>query len=267
MINILLIILVVALSLYLSYGLYLYLKQRDLLYHPMEQTKHDGLDEESFEIQGCSIKVSILNKANKKAIIYFGGNKENVDKNANIFSEIFTDYSVYMIKYRGYAGSTCDPSEKAIYFDAAHIYEEIKEDHEEILIIGRSLGSGVATFIAAQKKIDKLILVTPFDSIQSVVQSKFPLYPTGWILKERYDSLSRAKEITAPTLIIAAQNDEMISVLQTERLHNAFLKKPKFVMIKEVDHSNIVTSSRYYDALHAFIYDKPLKDLFLFQSS
>lgn len=249
------IILTVALLIYIFYGFYLYFKQRDLLYHPMKQTKYEGLEEENFELQGCEIKISILNKEKKKAIIYFGGNKENVDKNAKIFSELFSEHSVYLIKYRGYAGSTCSPSEKAIYFDATHIYDEIKENHEEIAIIGRSLGSGVATFVAAQKKIDKLILVTPFDSIQSVIQSKFPLYPMGWMLKDRYDSLSRVKEITAPTLIVAAQNDEVISVLQTERLQNAFLKKPKFIMIEGVNHSNIVTSPRYYDLLHAFLYN------------
>lgn len=113
----------------------------------------------------------------------------------------------------------------------------------------------MATFVAAQKKIDKLILVTPFDSIQSVIQSKFPLYPMGWMLKDRYDSLSRAKEITAPTLIVVAQNDEVISMLQTKRLQNAFLNHPKFVMIEEANHSNIVLSPRYYDLLHTFIYN------------
>ncbi len=159
-----------------------------------------------------------------------------------------------LIKYRGYAGSTCSPSEKAIYFDATHIYDEIKENHEEVTIIGRSLGSGVATFVAAQKKIDKLILVTPFDSIQSVVQSKFPLYPMRWMLKDRYDSLSRVKEITAPTLIVVAQNDEIISMLQTRRLQNAFLHQPQFVMIEGANHGSIITSSEYYEVLQAFIY-------------
>ncbi len=252
------ILLAITILVYLGYGFYLYLKQRDLLYHPMQQIKESHIEEENFELQGCEIKVSILNKANKKAIIYFGGNKENVDKNAKIFSELFTEHSVYLIKYRGYAGSTCSPSEKAIYFDATHIYDEIKENHEEVTIIGRSLGSGVATFVAAQKKIDKLILVTPFDSIQSVVQSKFPLYPMKWMLKDRYDSLSRAKEITAPTLIVVAQNDEVISMLQTKRLQNAFLNQPKFVMIEGANHSNIVLSPRYYDTLYEFIHTQTL---------
>jgi pimeloyl-ACP methyl ester carboxylesterase len=253
--DIFLIVVAIAFLVYIFYGFYLYFRQRDLLYHPMKQTNHDNLVEENFELQGCEIKVSILNKESTKAIIYFGGNKENVDKNVETFSEIFPDHSVYLIKYRGYAGSTCGPSEKAIYFDAAHIFEEIKENHKEILIIGRSLGSGVATYIATQKKIDKLILVTPFDSIQNVIQSKFPLYPIGWMLKDRYDSLSRVKKIMAPTLIIAAQNDDVVGMIQTKRLLHAFLNKPKFVIIQGVNHSSIITNPSYYDALHKFIYN------------
>lgn len=77
----------------------------------------------------------------------------------------------------------------------------------------------------------------------------------GWMLRDKYDSLSRVKEIMVSTLIVVAQNDEVISMLQTKRLQNAFLNQPRFVMIRGANHSNIVLSPRYYDLLHAFIYN------------
>ena len=237
---------------YFGIGLYLYLEQRDFIYFPVHPTKSD-LAERIFENDGHKIKASMLNIGSKKAIIYFGGNAENVEYNAESFSSLFLEYTVYLVKYRGYGGSTGKPSEDAIYSDAVHIYDVIRNDHDEVSVIGRSLGSAVATYVAAERDIHKLVLITPFDSIQSIAQSQFPIYPMGLLLKDKHDSYSRAKKIKAETLVIAAGKDRVIGMSHTKRLIEGFSSKVLFQVIEGADHNNISVAPRFYGVLGEFM--------------
>jgi hypothetical protein len=81
-----------------------------------------------------------------------------------------------------------------LFSDALAIYDRIKKDHQQIIAIGRSLGTGVAVYLAAQREIEKLVLVTPFDSLRSVAQEIYPIYPISLILKESYRSIEYAEK-------------------------------------------------------------------------
>jgi len=237
---------------YFSIGLYLYLEQREFIYFPVGSTVSE-LSEMVFENDGHKIKASILNQGNEKAIIYFGGNAENVEYNAESFSHLFHEYTIYLVKYRGYGGSTGEPSEDAIYSDAVVIYDVIRSDHDEISVIGRSLGSAVATHVAVKRDVRKLVLITPFDSIQDVAQSQFPIYPMGILLKDKHDSYSRVKYIKAETLVIAAEQDRVISMSHTKHLLEGFSSKVLFKVIEGAGHNNISSSPHYYGVLDEFM--------------
>ena len=237
---------------YFGLGLYLYIQQRSLIYFPVASIQ-SGLVEKIFENDGHSIKVSVLNNGQEKAIVYFGGNAEDVDYNAKEFSNLFSEYTVYLVKYRGYGGSTGTPSEEAIYSDAIYIHDAIAQSHGEVSIIGRSLGSAVATYVASKREIDKLVLITPFDSIQNVAQSRFPIYPMGILLKDKHDSYSRAKDIDAETLIIAAENDRIIEMPHTKRLREGFTTEVFFHVIEGADHNDVSGDPRYSDLLNDFM--------------
>jgi pimeloyl-ACP methyl ester carboxylesterase len=225
--------------------------QRSFIYFPVPLT-HSGLPEKTFEHDGHTIKVSILNNTKSKAIIYFGGNAENVEYNATAFSKLFSEYAVYLVKYRGYGGSSGTPSEQAIYSDALHIYDIISDSYEEISIIGRSLGSAVATYVASGRDIEKLVLITPFDSIQSIAQSQFPIYPVSLLLKDKYDSYSQVKDIKAETMIIAAENDKIIDISHTMRLMEGFTSGVLFHVIKDTGHNDISNNPAYHSLLGDF---------------
>ena len=208
-----------------------------------------------FENHGVDIKTFVANPKKQDAIIYFGGNAENVVYSIDDFATTLPNHTLYFVNYRGYGGSNGEPSEEGLYSDALFIYDQIKQHHKNINIIGRSLGSGVATYLASKRQIERLVLVTPFDSILSVAQEKFPIYPMSILLKDKYDSISRVPNITAQkTLIIRGGEDKIIPPLHTQRLSDAF--KPLSIETRYFHnrgHNDIGTEKRYYSEIKKFI--------------
>jgi len=245
-------VILIVLFVYVGIGLYLYVQQRSLIYLPPPLTP-SVLPFKKFVNEGVEINVSVLNEHNKKAIIYFGGNAENVDYNAESFIELFPDHAIYLVKYRGYGGSAGKPTEQGLYSDALYIYDELSSGHKEISIIGRSLGSAVATYLAANRQTSKLVLITPFDSIQSVAQSLYPIYPMSVLLKDKHDSYSRVSIITAKTLVIAAEHDQAIGMSHTQRLVDEFSNEVLFEVIEGADHNNISNFPHYNKIISGFL--------------
>lgn len=241
----------IALFVYLGLGIYLYFMQRSFIYFPTSETITDFHTRE-FHNEGEVIHTLVLNEGGREAILYFGGNAETVSMNAKGFATLFKDYSVYLVNYRGYGGSTGSPSEMAIYSDALSIYDEIIKEHDSVSLIGRSLGSAVATHIASQRSVEKLALITPFDSIQRIAQEQFPMYPMELLLKDKHDSYSRAKNIQSETLIIAAQNDEVVRTDRTRRLIEGFDRLPQVQVIQGAGHNTISNTSQYVEMLDTF---------------
>jgi len=242
----------ILLAVYFGFGAYLFAIQERFFYYPVTTINTD-VDEVVFENAGEKIRVSVLNRGQTKALIYFGGNAEDVDFNAGPFGKIFTEHTVYLVKYRGYAGSTGKPSEQAFYADALLIADKLAETHSEISVIGRSLGSAVASYLAANRTIEKLVLVTPFDSAESVAKSMWPFYPMRLLLKEKYDSLARVDQISAQTLLIVAGKDEVIAMANSKRLADGFGVRAGFHVITEADHNNLSAYPEYYELLKQFL--------------
>lgn len=241
------------LSVYIGIGVLLFIKQRDFLYFPVGSVKPVS-GEEIFINGNESIKVTVLNKGNRNAIIYFGGNAEVVDGNAQFFPTQFPEHTVFLVKYRGYGGSTGTPTEEGIYSDALYIFDKIKPRFGTISLIGRSLGSGVATLVASKRDIHKLVLITPFDSIQNIAQEKFPIYPMSLLLKDKYNSVDRVSSIKAKTFVIVAENDEIIGMKHTEKLVKKFPSSQiTLAVIKGKGHNTISNNEEYYNLLKGFI--------------
>lgn len=233
----------------------LYIFQRNLLYFPTDKYEHP-FEEIRLKNQNESISVITLNKGKNKALIYFGGNAEVVISSAEKFKSAFSDFTIYLFNYRGYGSSSGKPSEQAIYSDALALYEKIKPNHTQISVLGRSLGSGVATYVAANRHINKAVLVTPYDSILSIAKKRFSLFPVRFLLKDKYDSLSRVKNISAKikVLVIAAEHDQIIPMENTQKLVNEFPdNQASFKVIKESEHNSIANNADFYIAIQDFL--------------
>jgi len=239
---------------YILAALYLYINQRSMLYFPHKgpSDSHDT----TFEIEsdGHTLKGWIVNPGQRKTIIYFGGNSERIEGNIDAFQTIFPHYTLHLLNYRGFGESDGKPTEAGLYQDALAIYDYLKAEHAHISVIGRSLGSGVATWLAASRKVEKLILVTPFDSAQEVAQKAYPFFPMSLLLKDKHDSWSRAKQIDSRILMMIASDDAIISREHSDRLAEQF--KPEqieVVVIDDATHNTISTHPEFFDAMEAFM--------------
>jgi pimeloyl-ACP methyl ester carboxylesterase len=240
------------LVLYLAGGCLLYIYQRDVMYFPTPQLNHD-FEIEQFSSGDVRVDVVVLNRGKMNAIIYFGGNGEQVVHNAHDFEAIFGDYTIYLVNYRGYGGSTGFPTENGIYSDAHKIYDSIAKQYNSVSVIGRSLGTGVSTYLASTRDISKMVLITPYDSILNVAKNKYPIYPISILLKDKYISVSRVQDIKSSVLILVAGHDAVVPSENSEALIGAFppsqIRVEKF---KGAGHNSISNDSRYYPLLVDF---------------
>ncbi|WP_373030955.1 alpha/beta hydrolase [Sulfurovum sp.] len=238
---------------YVGTGLFLYLNQRSLLYFPTPNIS-TSYTQITFQNQGESIHIIVLNKGHENAILYFGGNAESMAQSSDEIARQFPAFTVYLMDYRGYGGSTGEANEEGLYSDALKLYDTVKPKHDCIAIGGRSLGTGIATYVAAHREVSKLALITPFDSIINVAQEMYPIFPISYLLHDGYDSLSRIKEINAKTLIIIAQKDKVITKERTQQLIDAFDTDQLQVMtIKNRGHIDISSDATYYKMMQDFI--------------
>ncbi|HIO93451.1 MAG TPA: alpha/beta hydrolase [Leucothrix mucor] len=247
---------IVTVLVYLAFGALLFSYQRDFLYSPAPAIAHK-YTEIDVSNEGETLKMVALNSGKPSAILYFGGNSESVEYNIDDFLQAFPDVSIYLPKYRGYGGSTGKPTEVGLYSDALFIYDQLKAKHENIAVIGRSLGSGVATFVASKRAVEKLVLITPFDSIQNIAQASYPIFPMSLLLKDKHDSIGRVASIKAKTLLLVAEHDALITRDMSERLFKQFpAAQARQVIIKKTGHNTISSGDGYYDLMSEFLVER-----------
>ena len=232
----------------------LYLLQRNLLFYPVPAS--DGIQEEAIVFKNDDILLHgwILKRGQKKALIYFGGNSEDITDNIDQFKKLFKDYTIYLINYRGYGESQGKPTQQGLFSDALSIYDQILNQHSSISLMGRSLGSGVAVYLASKRDIEQLFLLTPFDSVAEIAQTHYPYFPVRYLVKDRFDSATYAKNIETPTLIISAEFDQVIPVKHAEKLRDQFTRaRVSYRLIAGAEHNNVTSFADYRQVIQAFI--------------
>ncbi|MBE9610035.1 alpha/beta hydrolase [Chitinilyticum litopenaei] len=208
--------------LYLLACLGLYLQQRALLYFPVAAARTDPAHRETLRVPDATLQLAVQHHDGDEALIYFGGNREDVSQTLSDYAAAFPGRAIYMLHYRGYGGSSGEPSEAALHADALALYQRVRQQHARITVIGRSLGSGVAIRLAAQRPVEQLVLVTPYDSVLNVAQEQYPWVPVSLLLHDTFESWRVAPQISAPTLLIAAGNDRLIPPEHARALLAAF---------------------------------------------
>jgi len=188
-------------------------------------------------------------------IVYFGGNAEDVSGMIGDAVSRASGTGWLLVSYRGYGGSEGSPSEAAISADALlwHDYAVAKLKPGKLVVFGRSLGTGAAVFVASQRKIDAVILVTPYDSMVAVAKHHYPLVPVGWLLKHRFDSAERAPGIAAPLLCIAAGQDQVIPVAHARRLFDAWGGPKRWIEIENAGHNSTDGAPVFWQSITAFL--------------
>ena len=250
MLRTILILAAIAALIYVALCLALLFAQRSFIYYPQPKSAGDDAPTLTLNVDGARILVSTRAHSGPDAVIYFGGNAENVSGSLPTLADAFPDRSLYAMNYRGYGGSTGKPSETAIIADALALFDRVHVDHPRIIVIGRSLGSGVAIHIASERPVERLVLITPYDSLLTIAAGQFGFFPLRWLMLDKFESWRYAPKIKIPTLLIAAENDEVIPYARTKSLYDRFL--PSVASMKRlpgVDHNSISQSPEYIPAI------------------
>ncbi len=200
----------------------MFFKQRSLLYHPSAVATLPGVQPQTFHSDGATLQLWQKNLPDAPAVIYFGGNGEEVSGNLPMLVQALPSHAVTVVNYRGYGGSSGSPSEAALFADALAVFDALHASHRDIVVIGRSLGSGVAMYLASQRPVQKLVLVTPYDSIANVAKSRYGFMPINLLLRDKFDSISRVPQVHAPVLVILAEHDVVIARQRSLALIAAF---------------------------------------------
>ncbi len=193
--------------------------------------------------------------ATPAVVLYFGGNAEDVLYTASEASRIDAR-AVVVVNYRGYGGSTGEPGQQALYDDGLAIYDyAIRRGvaPEQIVVMGRSLGSGVASMLAGSRPLRAAILITPFDSLASVAAGHYPFVPVRLLLRHPFPSTDWAMHADAPALIIAAERDVIIPAVHARRLFAAWAGKKQFHVLSQAGHNDIEMHPDYYRLVNDFL--------------
>lgn len=237
---------------YLGLCAALFVFQRSLIYLPQPCPPAAVASAVPLPVDGAEILVTVRELAGAPAVIYFGGNAEVVPRAVPELAEAFPHSALYLPHYRGYCGSTGSPSEEALLADALAVYDMVRRRHDGIVVIGRSLGSAVAVHLAASRPVKGLVLIAPFDSLATVAARHYPVFPVRLLLRDRFDSRSRAPQVAAPTLILAAERDEVVPRGSTENLHAAFRSGvAKLVVVPGAGHNTVSLTAEHVGALEA----------------
>jgi uncharacterized protein len=235
---------------YIALCVLLFVFQRSLLYFPQPRAKGETSATMPLSVPGAELVISLRPHDGPKAIVYFGGNGEDVAYNLPEFSSAFPEHALYLMNYRGYGGSSGTPTELAIHQDAQALFDWVHARHANVIVMGRSLGSGVAIRLASERPAARLVLITPYSSIVELGARQFPYFPVRWLARDKFESWRYAPKIDVPTLLIAAENDEVIPRASTDDLYSRF--KPgvaSLQVIPGVGHNTIGNSPLYFTSL------------------
>jgi pimeloyl-ACP methyl ester carboxylesterase len=235
---------------YLGLCVALFLFQRSLIYYPQPRSGFGAPPAQVFQAGDVALHLTVRPRPGPGAVLYFGGNAEDVSVSLPDLAAAYPDRELVLLHYRGYGGSGGRPSEAALVADACALFDRLHATHPDIIVVGRSLGSGIALQLAAERPVARLVLVTPFDSMLALAQAQFRMFPVRWLLLDKFESWRYATRVRAPTLIVAAEHDEVIPRASTERLAARFeAGVASSVVIAGSGHNTISDDPAYVRAL------------------
>ncbi len=182
--------------------------------------------------------------ASDKIILYFGGVQQDSVALVEKFAEHYPNMPFINYNYRGYGKSEGKPSQDKLFTDAMHIYDDlvIRYDYrpENIILMGYSLGTGVASFLGSQRQVREILLMAPYDSVYEVIKRRYPFSGIGWILKQRFPSVDFVPHIDVPIHIYASSDDRVVNIKHAKMLKSHVNNLAGFYEYDNISHNDIL---------------------------
>lgn len=238
--------------------------QTTLFFHPEKLSESHKFDSTlpSQEVflttpDGEKINGLFFSAQHTKVILYFHGNAGSLNSWQYVYEDFrVLGYNFFIIDYRGFGKSTGDISERGLYMDAQTAYEYLLGKGfaaNNIIVYGRSIGSGVAVNVAADKNINALILEAPLISAKKIATEKFPYLFPSLYLKYKFDSIEKINNVKAPLLIIHGTRDTIIPAHHGQRLYEKFEGKKTMLLIDGGHHNDLSEFPEFSEGVARFI--------------
>lgn len=264
----LLIILLVVLGLYALICVLLYANQESILFHPQYLPKEhvfqfdQAFEEKSITVKDGTVLNGLLFKAenSKGVILYLHGNGGALDSWGWV-ARAYTDlhYDVFMLDYRGYGKSSGKiTSEEQLHEDVQTVYDLLAKQYTEdrIIVLGYSIGTGLASKVASVNKPKLLILQAPYYSIVDEMKQRFPIIPT-FVLKYKLDNSTQLKHCTMPVVIFHGTLDQVISYQASVKLEKEFKPGDQLITLTGEDHNGMSDNPDYQTVLEKVLNPSP----------
>ncbi len=188
--------------------------------------------------------------------IYFGGNAEEVSWTL-ADARWPPEWTIVAVNYRGYGESEGKPGWPALESDGLAIFDAVVAtndiDRRRIVVVGRSLGTAVATHVAALRPVAAAVLVSPFDSLAAVGRDHYPWLPVALLLRHRFAPLRDAGGCGAPLLAIVAAADTIMPVARSRALYDAWAGPKTWVVVPDADHNTLGAYDAFWEAIAGFL--------------
>jgi fermentation-respiration switch protein FrsA (DUF1100 family) len=173
-------------------------------------------------------------------ILYFHGNGGAlVDRVPRFRALTASGYGLLALSYRGYGGSTGSPTQKGLMEDAETAYLEARArgyNGDRIVLIGESLGTGVAIALAATHEAAALVLDSPYSSAVEVAAAHYPIFPVNWLMFDRFRSDLAIGDVHIPILVLHGDEDDVIPISLARRLFELANEPKMFMMVSGGKH-------------------------------
>ena len=261
------IILFVCLVLYTALALFLYFTQERHVYFPTRPIgatpEHVGIAYERVSFRSAdnvALTGWFVGVSRPRGTVLFchgnGGNISYLLETVKLFSAL--EYNLLVFDYRGYGESDGTPTEEGTYLDAEAAWDYLVKQRgilpSSIVLMGRSLGGGVATWLAQRHAPQALILESTFTSLADIAAEVYPYFPVRWLLRFRYSTLDRIADVRCPVLVIHSRADEIVSFRHGWALFGA-AREPKVFLEIQGGHNEgfLISADRYAAGIKDFL--------------
>ena len=239
---------------YLFVLVILFFFQSSLLYHPDKSAVNpvwSGLDEMQAVKARSADGIDLLSlyavgQSNLPIVVYLHGNAGNIGSRGHkVRPFLDVGFGVLLVGYRGFGTNPGKPTEEGLYADAMAAYSLIDEEsNRPIIIYGESLGTAVATNLAAKlaslgSPVSALILEAPFPNLHSVAKYHYPFVPVQILLKDGFDQSSKIDKVQAPILVFHGGKDRTIPISLGKSLFEKAIIPKKSKWFENAGHNNL----------------------------
>ncbi len=235
-------------AIYLAPVYYLYVFQRSFVFKPGGELAAPadkglaGIKVRSFEMaDGVRLTGWHAPAApGKPSVLYFHGNAGNLSGRSDRFRTILASgFGLLVASYRGYPGSQGSPGEQQMISDGLALHDWLAGQGGQIVVLGESLGTGIAVAVAEKRDVRALVLEAPYTATVDIAARQYPWIPVGLLMKDQFRSRARIKNVSEPVLIVHGTEDRVIPAGHGRQLYRLANEPKMLAIVDGASHSDL----------------------------